>query len=81
MSKNLYMKNIGEKAKFASLNLSKLSIDKKNSVLKKFSQYLEKNKKLILNANKKDLFNARSKKVKDSMIQRLKLNNATSIFN
>ena len=47
MSKNLYMKKIGERAKLASLSLSKLSIDKKNSVLKKFSQYLKKNEKLI----------------------------------
>lgn len=75
MSQNLYMKKIGEKAKFSSLTLSKLSIDKKNSVLKKFSQYLKKNEKLILIANKKDLFNAKSKKIKDSMIDRLKLNN------
>ena len=74
MSKNLYMKKIGERAKLASLSLSKLSIDKKNSVLKKFSQYLKKNEKLILIANKKDLFNAKSKKIKDSMIDRLKLN-------
>jgi glutamate-5-semialdehyde dehydrogenase len=68
------MKKIGERAKLASLSLSKLSIDKKNSVLKKFSQYLKKNEKLILIANKKDLFNAKSKKIKDSMIDRLKLN-------
>ena len=74
MSKNLYMKKIGERAKLASLSLSKLSIDKKNSVLKKFNQYLKKNEKLILIANKKDLFNAKSKKIKDSMIDRLKLN-------
>ena len=74
MPKNLYIEKIGEKAKLASLSLSKLSIDKKNSVLKKFSQYLKKNEKLILIANKKDLFNAKSKKIKDSMIDRLKLN-------
>ena len=39
MSKNLYMKKIGEKAKLASLNLSNLSVNKRNSVLKQFSQY------------------------------------------
>ena len=43
MFKNLYMKKIGEKAKLASLNLSKLNIDKRNSVLKQFSQYLKTN--------------------------------------
>jgi len=73
MSKNSFMEKIGEKAKFASLNLSKLNISKKNSVLKQFSQYLKTNKQSILNANKKDVSNAKSKKIKDSMINRLKL--------
>ena len=73
MTKNLYMKKIGEKAKIASLNLSNLSINKRNSVLKQFSHYLKTNEQLILNANKKDIFNAKSKKIKDSMIDRLKL--------
>ena len=75
MSKNLYIEKIGKKAKIASLNLSNLSIDKRNSVLKQFSQYLKTNVRSILNSNKKDISNARSKKIKDSMIERLKLNN------
>ena len=75
MSKNLYMKKIGEKAKRASLHLSNLNIKKKNSVLKQFNQYLKNNSQLILNSNKKDLFNAKSKKIKQSMIERLELNN------
>ena len=74
MSKNSYMENIGKKAKLASFNLSNLNINKKNSVLKKFSQYLKTNEKLILRANKKDILNAKSKKIRDSMIDRLKLN-------
>ena len=73
-SKNLYMKKIGKKAKLASLHLSSLNIDKRNSVLKQFSKYLKKNVRLILNSNKKDISNAKSKKIKDSMIDRLKLN-------
>ena len=73
MSKNSFMEKIGERAKFASLNLSKLNINKKNSVLKQFSQYLKVNEQSILNANKKDVSNAESKKIKDSMINRLKL--------
>jgi len=73
MSKNSFMEKIGEKAKFASLNLSRLNVSKKNSVLKQFSQYLGANKQSILNANKKDVSNAKSKKIKDSMINRLKL--------
>jgi len=67
------MKKIGEKAKIASTSLSNLSIDKKNSVLKQFSQYLKANEKSILSANKKDIFYAKSKRIKDSMIDRLKL--------
>ena len=78
MTKNLYMKKIGEKAKIASLNLSNLSIDKRNSVLKQFNNYLKTNEQLILNANKKDISNAKSKKIKDSMIDRLKLNSKKS---
>ena len=74
MSKNLYMKKIGEKAKLASLNLSNLNVNKRNSVLKQFSQYLKANEKSILSANKKDIANVKFKKIKDSMIDRLKLN-------
>ena len=74
MSKNLYMEKIGEKAKLASLNLSNLNINKRNSVLKQFSQYLKANEKSILSANKKDIANVKFKKIKDSMIDRLKLN-------
>ena len=74
MSKNLYMEKIGEKAKLASFDLSNLSINKRNSVLKQFNQYLKANEKSILSANKKDIANAKFKKIKDSMIDRLKLN-------
>ena len=75
MSKNLYMEKIGEKAKLASLHLSNLNIKKKNSVLKQFNKYLRTNLRSILNSNKKDISNAKSKKIKDGMIERLKLNN------
>ena len=74
MNKNSYMNKIGEKAKNASFNLSSLNINKRNSVLKQFSRYLKINEKSILNANKKDISQAKSKKIKDSMIDRLKLN-------
>ena len=40
MSKNWYVQKIGEKAKLAALHLSNVSIEKRNSVLKQFSQYL-----------------------------------------
>ena len=51
MTENLYMKKIGEKAKSASLNLSNISINKSNSVLKQFSHYLKINEQLIINEN------------------------------
>ncbi len=73
MTQNLYMEKLGKKAKIASIHLSNTSIDKKNSVLIQFSQYLKNNIKIILNANKKDVSNAKSKKIKDSMIDRLML--------
>ena len=75
MSKNLYMKKIGERAKVASLHLTNINIDKRNSVLKQFNQYLKNYSQLILNSNKKDISNAKSKKISNSMIDRLRLNN------
>ena len=56
------------------MNLSNLNINKKNSVLKQFNQYLKVNEQLILNANRKDILYAKSKKIKESVIDRLKLN-------
>ena len=72
MSKNLYMDKIGKKAKLAALNLSNVNIDKKNSVLKQFSQYLKTNSRSILNSNKKDIANAKSKKIKGSHSSKIK---------
>tara|TARA_B100000686_G_scaffold334865_1_gene402763 strand:- start:315 stop:1559 length:1245 start_codon:yes stop_codon:yes gene_type:complete len=69
------MNKIGKQAKFASANLSVLNIDKRNSVLKQYSQYLKKNLRAILKSNEKDIYAAKSKKIKDGMIDRLKLNN------
>ena len=74
MTKNLYMKKIGERAKIAASHLSDIDINKRNAVLKQFSQYLKTNSQSILNSNKKDIANAKSKNIKDSMIDRLKLN-------
>ena len=73
MSKNLYMQKIGKKARIASANLANINTKKRNSVLKQFDEYLKINERSILLANKKDLINAKSKKVKDSMVDRLKL--------
>jgi len=67
------MEKIGEKAKKASVHLNNINNRKKNSVLKLFSRYLEVYSHSILNANKRDIFIAKSKKIKKSMIDRLKL--------
>jgi len=75
MKKNFYMEKIGKNARLASLHLSRLNINKRNSVLKQYCQYLKTNKKLILKENGKDILNAKSKKIRSSMIKRLLLNN------
>ena len=74
MKKNLYIDKIGEKAKIAALGLPNIDINKRNSVLKKYSWYLKTNYKSILKANQKDFSNARLKKIDDSLLDRLKLN-------
>ena len=56
MPKNSYMEKIGKKAKIASFKLSALTIDKKNSVLKQFNQYLKINKKLMVFLKKETIF-------------------------
>ena len=73
MKKNLYMENIGKKAKIASFYLSNINSKKKNDVLKLFNIYLKNNSKLIIKENKKDLLIAKNKKIKTSNISRLAL--------
>ena len=68
------MEKIGKKARKASLHLSEINIKKRNAILKLFSKYLHTNSNSILHANKKDIFNAKSKKIRESIIQRLQLN-------
>ena len=59
------MKKIGERAKIAASHLSNVNINKRNAVLKQFSQYLKTNYRSILNSNKKDISNAKSRKIKN----------------
>ncbi len=75
MTKNLYMEQIGAKAKKASINLNNISHNKKKNVLKLFSKYLNTYSKSILKANRMDILKARSKKIKGSFIERLRLDN------
>ena len=67
------MDKIGEKAKKASIHLNNIDNNQKNSVLKLFNKYLETYSQSILNANKRDISIAKLKKIKSSMIDRLKL--------
>ena len=46
---------------------------KKNRVLKTFSNLLTKNKRLIFKENRKDMILAKQKKIKESLIKRLEL--------
>ena len=66
---NRYMNLIGQKAKKAVTN--KIDSKKKNKILKKYLNLIEKEKNLILKENKKDVKLAINKKIKDNMIQRL----------
>ncbi len=70
MKKKMY--NLGIKAKAAH----KFNIDSKtkNKVLRKYSQLIKKNKKLILKENIKDIKFAYKKKIKKNLIERLTLN-------
>jgi len=70
-----YLENIGKRAKTAKTALSKLSKDDKNKALISVSEALIKNKDYILTENKKDIENAKAKGIKDSLIDRLTLNN------
>ena len=75
MTKNLYMEQIGKKAKKASINLNNIDHNKKKNVLKLFSRYLKTYSQSILKENKKDISIAKSKKMKNSFIERLHIDN------
>ena len=51
----------------------KLSSKQKDKVLKDYYHLIVKNKKLIINENKKDIEVAKKNKIKNSLIQRLSL--------
>jgi len=66
-----YMNLIGKKAKKASI--IKINTKKKNNVLKKYISLIEKEKDSIFNENRKDIKFAINKKLKNNLIERLKL--------
>lgn len=66
---------MGEKARTASYALAKLSAAEKNNLLNICADALTKNAESIINENKKDLTLARSANIKESLLDRLMLNN------
>ena len=67
------MKEMLEKAKACTGEISNLSTDKKNKALKYMAQTLRDNKDLILKNNETDLLNAKDK-ISEVMLDRLRLN-------
>lgn len=64
----------GKRAKAASRSVMLRTNEEKNDALFKIADALEKNHEKIVEANKKDIENARQKGMKDSLIDRLMLN-------
>ncbi len=64
----------GKKAKEASYILSNLSTNEKNEALNKMADALLKNMSDIISANEIDVENAKNKGTKESMLDRLRLN-------
>lgn len=64
---------IGKKVKLTTSMLRKLSTNKKNEVLQKVAEEIEKSKEEIISANKIDIENAIKKSMKQSLVDRLLL--------
>ncbi len=75
MTKLNYIRSLGAKAKKASEELSILSENKKNAVLKSFYLNIKQNVNKILKANKIDILSSKKNKLKDNLIDRSMLNN------
>ncbi|MBN2259881.1 MAG: glutamate-5-semialdehyde dehydrogenase [Clostridiales bacterium] len=68
------IEKICQNSKLSSYNLQKLSTEKKNIILRNFSNALKNNKSTILKANDLDLQEARKSNMSESMQDRLMLN-------
>lgn len=68
-----YLNEIGKRAKSASFSLGKLSNQKKNEALLAIAKALIANQEAILRANEEDVKNAKSNGMKESLIDRLSL--------
>ena len=74
MNKLNYIRSLGAKARKASDDLSVLSENKKNSVLKSFYLNIKQNVNKILKANKIDVISSQKNKLKENLIDRSMLN-------
>jgi len=70
----LTVKEIGKKAKEASVILAGLSTEKKNEALQNMAEELNIKTNEIIKANEKDIEEARKKGIKTALIDRLMLN-------
>lgn len=70
----MYIKNLGKKAKVAKNQIAQLSTKTKNNILLASANALIKNKEEILKINKDDVENAKKSGVKKAFIDRLILN-------
>ncbi len=75
MTDNIYLQNIGQKAKDASKQLSVASSETKNKALEAMAQALIQNAEAIIAENKKDLEAGKSNGLSDAMLDRLMLDN------
>lgn len=75
MTDNLYLQDIGKKAKTASKQLSVASSEVKNKALEAMAQALTQNAETIIDENKKDLTAGKENGLSDAMLDRLMLDN------
>lgn len=75
MTDNIYLQNIGQKAKNASKQLSVASSEAKNKALEAMAQALTENAETIIAENKKDLTAGKENGLSDAMLDRLMLDN------
>lgn len=70
------VKEAGRRAKAASKSIMLATSQEKNRALELIAQALEENAEIITKANEKDIENAKEKGMKDSLVDRLMLNEA-----
>lgn len=76
MIENVYLNNIGSKAKEASKVLSTASSEVKNKALAAMADALKENAEKIIENNKTDIENGRNAGLSEAMLDRLMLDNA-----